>query len=69
MEQCEEECAELILALKHYKRGKADKYAVCEEIADVMIMAEQMAMLFGCTEVMEIKNDKLTRLHGLIENE
>lgn len=42
-----EECAELINALCKYKRGRVTDSDVITEIADVMIMCEQMAYYFG----------------------
>ena len=42
-----EELGELLVALAHYQRGRCDKDTVAEEIADVMLMAEEMAYLFG----------------------
>jgi len=42
-----EEMGELMTALSHYFRGRIDKDEVAEEIADVMLMAEEMAYIFG----------------------
>lgn len=58
----DEECAELINALCKYKRGRANGYDVITEIADVMIMCEQMAVYFGKEEVEKEIETKLSRL-------
>jgi NTP pyrophosphatase (non-canonical NTP hydrolase) len=57
-----EECAELILAISHYRRGRVSKKKVCEEIADVLICAEQMRLDFGAADVDRIKRTKEKRL-------
>lgn len=43
----QEECAELIVAINHYRRGRVGKEQVAEEIADVFIMCHRMAELIG----------------------
>ena len=58
----DEECAELINALCKYKRGRANGYDVITEIADVMIMCEQMAIHFGKEAVEKEIETKLSRL-------
>lgn len=58
----DEECAELINALCKYKRGRANGYDVITEIADVMIMCEQMAIHFGKEAVKKEIEEKLSRL-------
>lgn len=57
-----EECAELINALCKYKRGRVTDSDVITEIADVMIMCEQMAYYFGQDLVEAEKERKLQRL-------
>jgi NTP pyrophosphatase (non-canonical NTP hydrolase) len=42
-----EECAELIVALSHFERGRGSKAEIAEEIADVAIMLEQMTLMLG----------------------
>lgn len=59
---CMEECAEFIDVLAKYDRGRADAKDVITELADVSIMAEQMAMLFGKEELEAEKERKLKRL-------
>jgi NTP pyrophosphatase (non-canonical NTP hydrolase) len=49
--QCQEECAELITAINHHRRGKIRVNKLAKEVADVMIMAEQMCLIvesMGC---------------------
>ncbi len=59
----QEECGELIVAIAHYKRGRPDsRTKLLEEIADVTIMAYQMAMMFGENDVVEIIDRKMNRL-------
>lgn len=64
-----EECAELIVATEHMKKKRwlpQDEVAVLEnlagEIADVRIMCEQLAYLYGIGEVVKEKIDfKISR--------
>ena len=62
-----EECGELITALAQYLRGRATEQGVITEIADVSIMMEQMAVLFGKEQVEEEKEYKLQRLKERLE--
>lgn len=71
LDQCQEELAELIVAISKYKRAVAkglykDKALtdVIEEIADVRIMIKQVMMLLDIneTEVSNIETSKLNRL-------
>lgn len=60
IDQCIEEMAELTVELQHAKRGRA--HHADEEIADVMIVVEQMRLLAGAERVdMQVKR-KLRRL-------
>lgn len=70
-EQFEEECAEAILAAQKCKRhGSKDNFeALCGEVADVLIMAQQMRLLMSTTLIDRIVNEKLERQLGRIENE
>jgi NTP pyrophosphatase (non-canonical NTP hydrolase) len=60
--KCIEECGELITALA---KGKG----VIEEIADVIIMANQMRLLFGKDKVDEKIKQKLGRTMELVRYE
>jgi phosphoribosyl-ATP pyrophosphohydrolase len=63
MDMAEEEAAELIIALKNYKRNRGTEDDVCEEVADMEIMCAQMRLMFGSSRVDAIKAHKLDRLH------
>ncbi len=65
-DQAVEECAELITALKHYRRGKIDKQAVIAELADVTLMLGQLSWMFGPELVDEAIKDKLEKLDKLL---
>jgi len=67
-EMCAEECGELIVALNHHKRGRIDNTAVCVEIADVLIMVHQMALIFGEREVDRQVKFKLEKIKKLMES-
>lgn len=67
-EMAKEECAELIDALCKEVRGRASEEEVITEIADVMIMMEQLALIYGTDRVAVEKARKLDRLeHRLRE--
>lgn len=66
MDMMQEEMDELGVALSHYKRGRAKEEDVITEIADVLIVALQMAIYFGKDEVDAEINRKLARLEGVI---
>ena len=57
-----EEVGELLTALARYKRGRANYKDVITELADVSIMVEQMATLFGYEDFEEEKEYKLNRI-------
>jgi NTP pyrophosphatase (non-canonical NTP hydrolase) len=65
-DQAVEECAELITALKHFRRGKSEKQAVIDELADVTLMIGQLTWMFGPDEVEAAINKKLTKLDRLL---
>ena len=74
IEQAEEECAELILAIqkfKRYKGGFVEPYSdnVREETADVYIMMCQLMYLMGYDSIMEIGDKKLDRQIKRMEKE
>ena len=62
-----EEVGELLAAINQYARGRVGKGAVVTEIADVMIMCEQMAEIFGREETEAEKRRKIEGLAGKIE--
>lgn len=57
-----EECAELTSALMHFFADRARLEEVITEIADVQIMCEQLALMFGQAEVEREKQRKLERM-------
>jgi NTP pyrophosphatase (non-canonical NTP hydrolase) len=65
-----EECAELIQAISKATRYEGQSYVdgVCEEIADVMIMCEQVRRIFGISnvDIGKERERKLTRLERYI---
>lgn len=61
-----EECGELLAALAQFERGRTSVEAVADEIADVLVMIEQMAVMIGEELVMRRKEQKLLRVRGLL---
>lgn len=62
IEKAKEELFELGTALSHFQQGRATTDEVVTEIADVTIMALQLALIFGENEVSEEMRVKLERL-------
>jgi NTP pyrophosphatase (non-canonical NTP hydrolase) len=64
-----EECSELIHALQKFKRASNDASIenVCDELADVEIMIEQMRCVFNSDTIEERKDYKLHRLAQRLE--
>lgn len=58
-----EECSELIQAICKLRRGfSAERYySVKEELADVIVVAEQLRFMLGAAEIDQIKEEKITR--------
>jgi len=64
-----EECAELIKAICKRKRGDAwAELKVLEEAADVAIMIEQLAYMYGKGEYNRFYREKLAKLRRHINN-
>ena len=57
-----EELGELATALARYERGRTTDEDVITELADVTIMCEQMALLFGQEKYEEEIENKINRL-------
>lgn len=57
-----EEMGELLSALNKHARGRIQREAVITEIADVIIMCEQLATIFGRDEVDKEIDFKLERI-------
>lgn len=68
-----EECAELIQAISKATRytGESYVYGVCEEIADVQIMCEQVRRIFGISnvDIGKERERKLARLERYIKTD
>lgn len=67
-DQAVEECAELITALKHYRRGKIDRQTVIAELADVTLMIGQLTWMFGAEDVNAAIVEKLSKLDRLLSS-
>lgn len=58
----QEECAELILAVSHYLRGRPDaKENLLEELGDVWLMVSQMIHHYGEGDVEKVVDFKSNR--------
>jgi NTP pyrophosphatase (non-canonical NTP hydrolase) len=70
LDQTIEECAELILAIRKLKRfaTKETMENFTDEVADVIIMCEQMALIAGLENVQKRIDFKLERLKSRINN-
>jgi NTP pyrophosphatase (non-canonical NTP hydrolase) len=63
MDMMVEECSELIQAICKYRRGRDDATAnICEEIADVQIVLDQLKLVFDRHAISQAEEYKLTRL-------
>jgi len=63
----QEECAELIQALSKDLRGL--DHNVEEEIADVLIMIEQIKCIYDVDKIEKYREEKINRLNKLMENQ
>lgn len=64
-----EEMAELQDALCKFARGRDTADHVCEELADVMIMCQQMAVIYDPARVQEWGRYKINRLKALLQTD
>lgn len=62
------ECGEFLLLEGRKVQNRVTPEMYMTEIADVIIMMEQMARMFGYDEVMKIRNEKLKRLKNKIDS-
>ncbi len=67
-DQSIEECAELSVALLHYRREKGSLEAVIGEMADVILMLGQLRWMFGPEEVDLAVERKCAKLERLLSN-
>lgn len=65
-EQAIEEAAELIVAVRHYKRGRVSLQDIASEVADMEIMCSQLRCIIGEDTVQKEKEMKLGRLAGIL---
>ena len=64
----QEECAELIVAIAHKRRGRESSTEnLIEEIADVKIMVRQLELMFGAEAVEKVVQAKMARLARRLE--
>jgi NTP pyrophosphatase (non-canonical NTP hydrolase) len=63
-----EEASELITALSRFLRGRTDEADVVEEVADVSIMVEQLAMIVGEDAVADVVDSKVARLSDRLDH-
>lgn len=66
-DQAIEECAELIAALKHFKRGKVSEQEITEELADVVLMTQQLTFMLGEERVLQAIDKKVGKLRRLLQ--
>jgi NTP pyrophosphatase (non-canonical NTP hydrolase) len=65
----QEECAELITAISHFKRERVDLLSLMEEVADVLVVVRSLQLLLGAHAVDAIIDKKLMRLDKKIWGE
>jgi NTP pyrophosphatase (non-canonical NTP hydrolase) len=69
-----EEMSELIFAIQKIKRGNKEKYLkrynnICEEIADVKIMIEQMDYIYDKKKIDYYYNKKILKLKNKLKKQ
>ncbi|MEJ2200374.1 MAG: antitoxin [Desulfuromonadaceae bacterium] len=65
-DQAIEECAELIAALKHFKRNRVSETEIISELADVTLMIGQLSWMFGQEKIDAAVREKLEKLKQLL---
>lgn len=63
-----EECGELITAVARYYRGRASKEEVLEEVADVQLLLDQLAIILGNGEAIELERQKFVRFRDRLDS-
>jgi len=58
----QEEAAELIVAISHWRRNRIAADKVAEEVADMSLMVEQLSLMVGPAWVDQWREKKLERL-------
>ena len=69
MEVAVEECAEFILAVKHYKRGRIGLDCLLEEVADVIVCMNQIGLDIDYEYMKMIIESKIKRLKKRVEED
>lgn len=64
-----EEMGELTTELSRRRLARYDKEKVAEEIADVLITVEKLRIIFGCSRVDKIVEEKLARLEDEMDGD
>lgn len=64
-----EEMGELIVAINHYRRGRAQAKEVQEEIADVTLAMKELQQIFGFDEVFEFYHTKCERFENRVDKD
>ena len=64
-----EEMGELIVALNHYRRNRAEKDEVQEEIADVMLAVQELQQIFGLVYIVDYYRAKCERFEQRVNND
>lgn len=68
LNQIVEECAEMIVAVNHFKRGRIGLTELTSELADITIMSEQITYAYELEYKVEKEIErKLARLQGRLE--
>ena len=62
IEMAVEEMGELLSAISKFDRGRINSDEVCSEIADVMIMMKQLAIIYSVDKVKSEYERKIKRL-------
>lgn len=70
LNQTQEECAELIAAINHFRRKKSQNAhdELCEEIADVIIMLNQCMIFLDESKINKKISEKLARAGERLNN-
>ena len=71
LRQAKEECAELIVAISHWERGRIQAVDVIEEMVDVQLILNQLRYIFAVDNTIwdTIVELKVNRLRRLLETE
>ena len=64
-----EEMGELIVAINHYRRNRAEAKEVQEEIADVMLAMKELQEMFGLGEVVDFYRAKCERFENRVDHD